>query len=392
MNLAHIRRSPNKLLNACQLGDVNAVAELLKLPRIRVNAKSEGFTPFFLACYLSNVEVVKMLLADGRADVNEVSDEGVTPFYAACEAGLTEIVRLLLADKRVIIDWAEGPEQTPLHAACFKNRASVIKLLLADPRVDVNDECSSGRTPLYFACLKDSARSVALLLADARVNVNKAYRGETPFYIACEMGASDTVIGLLLKNEKVDVNKPDRNRCHTPLWILAENGHLRIIKIILTSYKHVDTKARSVRDKFHGVKTAAELARSESNRPIDYYSNDFEVNGRRAVKNGKAIADLIDAYEQNPRAVRLQLRRGAGLIPKDVAAVFALVVFLCEGLLKLKRRTPQKGNLARFFSILQRLPMELQMLTCNRAFESMKDSVLTKVSEPSFKKLAKVFS
>jgi len=74
--------------------------------------------------------------------------------------------------------------------------------------------------------------------------------------------------------------------------------------------------------------------------------------------------------------------------------VFALVVFLCGGLLATTEPTAAAAaaasEAARFFLIATRLPMALQMVLCNRKFGSGKDHVLTKDSEPAFKKLAKL--
>jgi len=78
-----------------------------------------------------------------------------------------------------------------------------------------------------------------------------------------------------------------------------------------------------------------------------------------------------------------------------ISDLFALVVFLCDDLLTLKAVSsdPSSSNKAsRFFVIAQLLPMELQMALCNRAFGSSKNFVLTKNSEPAFKKLGKVLA
>jgi len=47
------------------------------------------------------------------------------------------------------------------------------------------------------------------------------------------------------------------------------------------------------------------------------------------------------------------------------AARYALVIFLCDGLLQVNRQL--KNNAVRFFGIAKRLPMEIQMLLCQRA-------------------------
>ena len=67
-----------------------------------------------------------------------------------------------------------------------------------------------------------------------------------------------------------------------------------------------------------------------------------------------------------------------------------LVVFLSDGLLQLKE-SREGGRKGRFFKIALALPMDLQMVLCNRMFQSQKDFVLTKHSEPAFKNLVRSF-
>ena len=73
-----------------------------------------------------------------------------------------------------------------------------------------------------------------------------------------------------------------------------------------------------------------------------------------------------------------------------ISDLFALVIFLCDELVQV-RAEPSVGSspFARFFQIALCLPMELQMALCNRVFGAGKDHVLTKHSEPAFKKLGK---
>ena len=76
-----------------------------------------------------------------------------------------------------------------------------------------------------------------------------------------------------------------------------------------------------------------------------------------------------------------------------ISSVFALIVFLCDDLVSLSVPAPTDDeaatNTRRFFAIAAALPMDLQMVLCNRMYGSHKDLVLTKHSEPAFKRLAK---
>ena len=68
--------------------------------------------------------------------------------------------------------------------------------------------------------------------------------------------------------------------------------------------------------------------------------------------------------------------------------MFALVVFVSDGLLEIKDTTTRTPA-ARFFSIARRLPLELQMMLCHRVVGSAKEIIPGKDSEVAFKELAR---
>jgi hypothetical protein len=78
-----------------------------------------------------------------------------------------------------------------------------------------------------------------------------------------------------------------------------------------------------------------------------------------------------------------------------VADLFAVIVFLCDDFLKAKSWTGRLLSLGtdaiRFFSMVQKLPMELQMVLCYRAYGSSKEYILSKKSEAAFISLARQF-
>lgn len=69
------------------------------------------------------------------------------------------------------------------------------------------------------------------------------------------------------------------------------------------------------------------------------------------------------------------------------------MVFYCDDYLRLCQKIPSVSlNRLRFMRITSQLPLDLQMVVCNRAYGSPKDLILCSVSEPAFKKLAVIFS
>jgi len=81
--------------------------------------------------------------------------------------------------------------------------------------------------------------------------------------------------------------------------------------------------------------------------------------------------------------VRVQL----GLLDELAAEMFALVVFVSDGLLQIKDTPPLPA--ARYFKIARRLPLELQMMLCFRQVGSNKEIIQGKETEMAFKELAR---
>ena len=100
---------------------------------------------------------------------------------------------------------------------------------------------------------------------------------------------------------------------------------------------------------------------------------------------------LLERFTANPAQIRHELRAKLGVLTETAADLFALIIFLCEGLVLVKLAlVPSNPAAVRFMIITRRLPMEVQMILCRRAVGSSKDSLLSKDSEAAFKSLARV--
>eukprot|EP00981_Chlorochromonas_danica_P009852 scaffold2840_cov273-Ochromonas_danica.AAC.1 len=72
-----------------------------------------------------------------------------TPFSAACSSGHWEVVKLLLADSRVDVNKVDQVNGwSPLYVSCFGCGWKLVRLLLEDSRVDLNKATKDGTTPL----------------------------------------------------------------------------------------------------------------------------------------------------------------------------------------------------------------------------------------------------
>jgi len=231
---------------------------------------------------------------------------------------------------------------------------------------------------------------VSQLLTCTKLDVNKPdSEGFTPYYVACENGQKE-VVSLLLADPRIDINKPENDQC-TPLWVASQEGHLAVVQLILTSGREVDTQTESIAgDEDWNSKTAAEVARFQETRVIS--EDEEEEDHARKQQNGPLIAALLDSFDLDPVTTRQKLRELPEVRDSHIQDLFSLVIFLCDGLLMVGPSASASSTNQRavqFLQIAQRLPMELQMMLCNRMFGSAKDIVLTRDSELAFKRLVK---
>ena len=93
-------------------------------------------------------------------------------------------------------------------------------------------------------------------------------------------------------------------------------------------------------------------------------------------QNAPLIANLLESFEADPVTTRQQLKELPELRDPFISDLFALVIFLCDDLLVVNAASSLNFKAARFFEMSRRLPMELQMMLCNRVFGAGKDIVL----------------
>jgi len=289
-------------------------------------------------------------------------------------------------------DGERDEAMTVLHIACQAGHVEVVEVLLTHPEIDVNSQDSSQWTPLLHAC------------ASGRVEVAK----------------------LLLLDERVDVNACDYQG-RSALWWLAYLDDLVMAEWIVAS--GWDLKLGGVRGR---VFSAIEVSRN--------------------IWKTSQVEKLLLRVADNPALACHEVRLKLGVLEANAADLFALVVFLCEGLLVVSNKrnkgrgkgrgkghgqgqpryvaiatstaaaarsamgkagsamgkagpsktaiqTPSTTATAtatgiswgpeRFFGILQVLPMELQMVVCFRTFGLMKDTIVSNVSEAAFRRTAR---
>lgn len=245
------------------------------------------------------------------------------------------------------------------QAARDGNVTELRKILREHPTVDVNWKNKFGWSALHEACGNDHPEVVSLLLAHPDIMVNnRSWAGSTPFLWACREGRP-ACVRILLEDPRVDYHLPDEGS-HTPLDYAARFGHMDVIRWWMISGRLL-------------LNIPSAMARAQAERKS-------EANA------------LLQKFLVNRRDAALLAREGIKeAIYQKAGDVFALVVFLCDGLLQHQRqaaKTEKSLKARRFFRMVQGLPLELQMILCHRVVRSMGMNIPGKHVEASFARLA----
>lgn len=236
----------------------------------------------------------------------------------------------------------------------------VRKILRENPEIDVNWREDEGWTALHYSCLNGHDKIVSMLLSHPSTNVNaRNEKGETPFFLACYYGKVASV--RLFLNDR---------RGNTPLYFAAGFGFFDIIQLWIASGRELD------------------LGNLED--------EDDDVIGAASMNLRKRVMHLLERFRDHPQETRREMRIEINRKSRAAAAdMFALVLFLCDGLLAIRKNVTTKKqtpNRARFFMIARQLPLELQMVLCYRLVGSPGINIPAAVSEAAFKQLAKTIS
>jgi len=210
---------------------------------------------------------------------------------------------------------------------------------------------SSKEQQFWNAAHAGDLELVKTLAADTTLDVN----WQDPRYflthlsVAC-WGGQVSVVEFLFKQPKVDVNKPNNNEC-TPFYVACHKSHKEVVSLLLVD-KRIDV-----------------------NKPNKMGTSPFFY----ACLVG--YAELVKLLVADKR---IDINK-----PNNNTST-SLWIASQNGHLSIVQLMLASGQEVRFFEMAQELPLELQMVLCNRAFGAGEDIVLTKDSESAFKRLGRL--
>ena len=206
---------------------------------------------------------------------------------------------------------------------------------------------------------------------------------------ACSFERLD-VVSFLLKQPAIDVNRTCPGG-RTALMMACHKGNLECVRLLMQHPIRVEMRG------FVSGETAIEIAVSRGWKDILrwWIAAGHEIDTRRLyVGRGGSEADQLEMesmlrdFEKDPDFVRQQLSVEFKL-PAGAAYLFALVVFATDGYLSAPATLSIQDPFYRFLQMVEKLPMELQMIVCLRWLGSMRTGITSKHVNIAFKILAK---
>lgn len=160
-----------------------------------------------------------------------------------------KIVEAIVPKKAMkVIDSAElaikymGDGKNPLHNLAEKGELQKIADIIGkQTREDLNQKDDGGNTPMHFAAYAGKLEIVALLkMHGATLNLENK-RHQIPLHLVVLKGDLDTIEFIVNSSSKGDLDRRD-TWGRTPLHYAAQNGDVKIIKLLTTDSSRTPTQ------------------------------------------------------------------------------------------------------------------------------------------------------
>jgi ankyrin repeat protein len=204
-----------------------------------------GNTALHLAAVDSDIDLIRMLLLEGDADIFIKNNKHETPLHLAVKTGNLEGVRCLIdlgtkskkyphgdpALCAAALAKRNADRDTPLHLAALRGDLAIVKYLLRKGAV-VTSRNSDAATALELAIFNGHIEVVAYLLTKGGNKINETdIDGHTLLHQAAMHGKSH-LIKWLLSQDGVNVFEVNE-RWETALWLAMREKKPRTIETLL---------------------------------------------------------------------------------------------------------------------------------------------------------------
>ena len=304
------------LVRAIKISDVDRVRTLM-YANVNVNEKNyAGITPLTIAAEKGNMEIIQMLVEDGKAVVNDISSYGITPLISAAAAGNGQVVEYLIAHGADVTAKDDLGKTALLYAVGYDNPKLIASLIKQDNKA-VNLPDNSGNTPLIYAAQKGLDGNIKQLLANgANTNYRNPATGLSALAAAAAEGHSPT-LRLLVRTGKADVNLPDLSG-RAPIFYAMEHNQEDALRTLLALGANPNVQDNA------GVTPLMRAAAKNQKGIVQILLKQKGTDVKTQDLQGRT-ALIYSVYAEEPAPANALLKAGANLNAQDVAGNTSLL-------------------------------------------------------------------
>lgn len=258
----NVRRGANGLHLCAWFGLSYGVSELLDRG-IDANSRDPRFaqTPLMYACKRGQIESATVLL-DRGARINMISNRGSSALFEAVSSDRVEVLKLLLARPKTDVNarQLQRSHQTALMVAVQGGNADIVDLLLAHDDLDINQKDANGDTALSHA-IKADQTAIAMQLMnsdiqDRALDLNSTnWAGRSALILAASQGQSELVEKLMTMG--ADPSLQDGDGGGTAILRAISEGHVETVEKM---FKHSKVNIHDLDDQNRGLLHGAAIS------------------------------------------------------------------------------------------------------------------------------------
>ncbi|XP_046337772.2 ankyrin repeat domain-containing protein 17-like [Haliotis rufescens] len=213
--------------------------------RVKYCVTAPSFCDLHSATRTRDLSRVKLILSQGRADINCKEWIGRTPVMFAAGKGNIELVELLVR-KGANVSLVDRFDNNILHSACLGGHVEVVKYVLSQDIVNINSRVWCGRTPVMLAA-ENGHRVVVELLVNVGADVTLVdKKGDNLLHFA-SWGGNVEVVKFVLSLGMLSINSRGWQEI-TPVMLAVDKGHNDVVELLVSKGADV-----SFLDKGHGT-------------------------------------------------------------------------------------------------------------------------------------------
>lgn len=290
----------------------NAFEQIKEMIRKVLNINqvgSDGKRLLDHAIELKNVEVVRLLVEDHRAELNYTDYKGDTPIHNAVASDDLEIVKILVENGKEYLNCSNFMGEAPLHNAVRLGNIKIVQYLVKEA-ADLNHLNFMGNTPLHNAAVLNRIQIIKhFLQAGADMKAKNGLK-QTAFELAIGCNFIESTCLFIYQMVPLLMDKPDllNDPKFQPLSDYWDELKIRWDHNIQLSKNEVVAKGEQ------RIVTLYDLIfhKNIASKYFDFFKNTYklDLNVEALLNlyplNFETIMPIVKAYDQCKKAAHLK--------------------------------------------------------------------------------------